>query len=246
LCLYFGFIKPKYAEQGTSLSTNIRDATGLTEAVVVICPNPKCRREIEEPILLTVLSVTPPKQYEACPYCFAKLELEPEPTVEQNDVPEPTIEEEETIVLEEKDEIEDNLSTTNGVLEKVKVSAPDFLKKVKALLPTSNGNKKGTEEQIEEEAELAVKKETVPEEETEDEAFELIDEPEELTEPESSDEEETAKEESKPEESPKKETAPSGCPETFGYLSNRPSDAPIPPQCLLCPRIVDCMLQPKE
>jgi hypothetical protein len=218
----------------------------LTEAVVVVCPNPKCRREIEEPILLTVLSVTPPAQYEACPYCFAK--LEPEPTVEQNDVPEPTIEEEETIVLEEEDEIEDDLST-NGVLEKVKVSAPDFLKKVKALLPSSNEDRKETEEQIKEaepEAEPAVKKETAPEEETEDEAFDLTDEPEELTEHESSDEEETAKEESELEESPKKESESSGCPETFGYLANRPSDAPIPPQCLLCPRIVDCMLQPKE
>jgi len=53
---------------------------------VVVCPNPKCRREIEEPILLTILSVTPPKEYEACPYCFAN--LEPEPKIEQKDVPE--------------------------------------------------------------------------------------------------------------------------------------------------------------
>jgi hypothetical protein len=212
------------------------------ESVVVICPNPKCRREIEEPILLTVFSVTPPKQYEACPYCFAK--LEPEPSVEQNDVSEPVIEEEEIMGLEEEDEIEDDLSA-DSVLEKVKVSAPDFLKKVRALLPSSNGAKTETEEQLEED-EAEVKDETVPEEETEDEDFDVLDEPEELTETELSDEEETAKEEPESEGSPEKECTSSGCPESFGYLSNRPSDAPIPPQCLLCPRIVECMLQPKD
>ncbi|MEJ2127191.1 MAG: hypothetical protein P8X84_06800, partial [Candidatus Bathyarchaeota archaeon] len=42
----------------------------------VICPNPKCGKEIEESIILNVLSVNPPKQYEACPYCFSELEKE--------------------------------------------------------------------------------------------------------------------------------------------------------------------------
>ena len=38
-----------------------------------ICPNPKCQRKIEEPILLNNLSTTPAKQYYACPHCFIKL-----------------------------------------------------------------------------------------------------------------------------------------------------------------------------
>jgi len=37
---------------------------------------------------------------------------------------------------------------------------------------------------------------------------------------------------------------PSGCPHYFGYLAKRPKDAPIPQQCLVCSRIVDCMLNP--
>ncbi len=37
---------------------------------------------------------------------------------------------------------------------------------------------------------------------------------------------------------------PSGCPHDFGYLAKRPKDAPIPQQCLVCSRIVDCMLNP--
>ncbi len=37
---------------------------------------------------------------------------------------------------------------------------------------------------------------------------------------------------------------PSGCPHEFGYLAKRPKDAPIPQECLVCSRIVDCMLKP--
>ena len=103
---------------------------------MVVCPNPKCRREIEEPILLTILSVTPPKEYEACPYCFAN--LEPEPPIEQKDVPEPTVDQEE--VMEEK-EATPTIKSVNSVLEKVK-AGPRFLKKVKALIPGSNGSQK--------------------------------------------------------------------------------------------------------
>ena len=67
--------------------------------------------------------------------------------------------------------------------------------------------------------------------------------------------EEESKEEPKkeePKEEPKtktvveKETKSAGCPETFGYLSKRPPDTPIPPQCLVCPKMVDCMLSPRE
>jgi len=172
---------------------------------VVVCPNPKCRREIKEPILLTILSVTPPKQYEACPYCFAN--LEPEPPIEQEDVPEPTVEQE---------EVTSSLSV-NSVLEKVKDSGPRFLKKVKALIPTSNWSQKEKRQKTEEpQAEPAGKKE-----------------------------EKAMKEEPKTKPSAEKLTGFSGCPQTFGYLANRPPETPIPQECLLCPKMVDCMLSPK-
>lgn len=41
----------------------------------VICPNLKCRRKIEEPVLLSNLSITPAEQYYACPRCFTKLNV---------------------------------------------------------------------------------------------------------------------------------------------------------------------------
>jgi hypothetical protein len=199
----------------------------LTEAVVVVCPNPKCQREIEEPILLTVLSATPPKQYEACPYCFAK--LEPEPPVEQEIVPEPTeVEHEE--VIEEGEDATSNLSV-NAVLEKVKGSGPKFLKRVKALIPNSNGSqKKKTEKTEEPQAEPSgiEENEDVIKEEPRAETFFTEEETEEA-----------------PiiEQSAKKEDQSSGCPQTFGYLAKRPNDAPIPQQCMFCPKIVDCMLK---
>ena len=198
------------------------------ESLVVVCPNPKCQREIEEPILLTILSVNPPTQYEACPYCFTK--LEPEPPIEQEDAPEPTVEQEEA--TEDEDEPS---PYENSVVEKVKASSPGFLQRVKALIPNSNGSQKEKIEKPEEpQAEPAAKKE---EEKTAKE------EPE--TEP-------IAKEEEPIEEEPKtktfveKETEFAGCPESFGYLANRPPDAPIPPQCLVCPKMVDCALSPRE
>jgi hypothetical protein len=196
------------------------------ESVVVTCPNPKCRREIKEPILLTLLSVTPPKQYEACPYCFAS--LEPEPSIEQEDVSEPMVEQEEAT---------STIKSENSVLEKVKDSAPGFLQKVKALIPNSNGSQKEKMEKPEEpQAEPAAKKE---EEKTTKE--------EPKTEPIAKEEpKEEPKEETEIESSDKKESESSGCPEHFGYLANRPPDAPIPPQCLVCPKMVDCMLSPKE
>lgn len=36
---------------------------------------------------------------------------------------------------------------------------------------------------------------------------------------------------------------PSGCPHSFGYLSDRPKGASIPDSCLMCPEITKCMLQ---
>jgi hypothetical protein len=197
------------------------------ESVVVVCPNPKCRREIEEPIILTILSVTPPKEYEACPHCFTK--LEPEPPTEKEDVPEPTVEQEE--VSEKEDEY--GLSV-NSVLEKVKDSGPRFLKKVKGLIPSSNGSQKEKREKPEEpQAEPAGKKEE-----------EKMTKEEPKTEPVIKEEE--PKEEPKTEPSAKKESGASGCPEYFGYLANRPPDTPIPPECLVCPKMVDCMLSPRE
>jgi len=45
---------------------------------VIICPNPKCHREIEEPILLNNFSKTPAEQYYACPHCLIKLDMDAE------------------------------------------------------------------------------------------------------------------------------------------------------------------------
>ena len=149
--------------------TRIQDAMRLPEeSVVVICPNPKCRREIEEPILLTNLSVTPTEQYDACPHCFTK--LEPETLVSQDEVTEVT---------------EKQAPSGNVVLEKAKDSTSQVLRKVEDLIHRSNGTK-------EEERETP------------------------------------------------------GCPENFGYLANRPKDAPIPQECLFCPKMVDCMLKVEE
>jgi hypothetical protein len=180
------------------------------ESVVTVCPNPECRREIEEPILLTILSVTPPKEYKACPYCFAN--LEPEPQIEQEEVPEPTVEQEE--VMDEEAALA--TKSENSVLEKVK-AGPRFWNKVKALIPGSNESQNEKRQKPEEpQAEPAGKKE-----------------------------EKATKEEPKTESYAKKESGSSGCPEAFGYLANRPPGVPIPQECLVCPKMVDCMLSPK-
>jgi hypothetical protein len=235
------------------LSKKPRDAARLSEeALVVVCPNPKCRKEIGEPILLTIRSVDPPTQYEACPYCFTK--LEPETPIEQEDAPEPMVEQEE--VTEEEDE---STPSENSVVEKVKDSSPGFLQRVKALIPSSNGTQKEKIEKPEKpQAEPAAKKkeerakeelepepivkEAEPEEEPREE--ELKEEPEE-EEPEE-ELKEDPEEELKTETVVEKETKPAGCPETFGYLSNRPPDVPIPQQCLVCSKMVDCMLSPRK
>jgi len=39
----------------------------------IICPNPKCHKKVEDPILLNNFSTTPAEQYPACPNCFSKL-----------------------------------------------------------------------------------------------------------------------------------------------------------------------------
>jgi hypothetical protein len=200
----------------------------LTEAVIIVCPNPKCKKEIEEPILLTILSVTPPKQYEACPYCFAKLEQET--LVEMEIVSEPA-EIEHKEVIEEAKEATSNESV-NAVLENVNDSGSSFFQKVKALIPNSNRPQKKKQEKTEE-------PQTAPSIIEENEAV-INEEPR----AESFTEKET-KEVPIIEPFAKKENQSdfSGCPETFGYLAKRPKDAPIPQQCMLCPKIVDCMLK---
>ena len=40
----------------------------------------------------------------------------------------------------------------------------------------------------------------------------------------------------------KEEKVPSDCTHHFGYLANRPKNAPILQECLVCQKIVDCML----
>lgn len=129
------------------------------ESVIVICPNSKCGREFEEPILLMNLSIKPSEQYDACPYCFTKLN------------PKTAVEPEEVTISEE-------------VLETSKESSSQVLKKVEDLIIGSSESKEKVEE--------------------------------------------------------------TGCLQAFGYLANRPKDAPIPSECLLCPKMVDCMLRAKE
>lgn len=193
------------------------------ETLVVVCPNPSCRREVEEPIKLKVLSVARPIEYEACPFCFTRLEKEPqieqeppteqEPQIAQEEIPETTVERQEEFM----DETEDaDLATEED-------SRLSLLKKVKSLIPKSNGPQKEKEEETEET-------------ETEPPIQELPEEPQ--TEP-------AAKEETKTEQAAPTETEFSGCKNTFGYLAKRSPDTPIPQECMLCPRIVDCMLKIK-
>jgi len=48
------------------------------ESRVIVCPNPRCRRKVEEPVLLNSLSTTQVEQYYACPFCFTKLDVDVE------------------------------------------------------------------------------------------------------------------------------------------------------------------------
>ena len=154
------------------------------------CPNPKCGKQIEDSIILNVLSVNPPKQYEACPYCFTKLEK---------------IEVVETPKKPEQPRV-----------ETVKESLSGRFSRVRSLIPSRNKT-----EEIEEIKENPPATKENPKDKKSD------------------------KPEKKNEKSSSKNKQ-SGCPEHFGYLANRPSDVPIPQDCLTCPKMVDCMLSPKE
>jgi len=118
------------------------------ESELIICPNSKCRKKIEKPILLSDLSTPSAEKYYACPHCFVKLDL---------------------ISTRPQKEKE----------EKKKEEPP-----VKSL----------------EEEELLVK----PSEE---------------------------------------EKGPSRCAGYLGYLSSRPENAPIPKECLTCPKVLDCVMK---
>jgi hypothetical protein len=148
--------------------------------------------------------------------------------MEQEDVPEPAVEQEK--VMEE----DESSPSANSVVEKVKGSSPRFLQRVKALIPSSNGSQKEKREKpAEPQAEPAAKKEKEKPAKEEPETEPVV-------------KEEEPEEEPKIEPSAQKESESSGCPQRFGYLANRPPDTPIPPQCLLCPKMVDCMLSPRE
>ena len=261
------------------------------ESVMVICPNPKCGKEIREPMLLTILCVTPPEQYEACPYCFAKLQTEEYPEEPELETPEETeadlafeeapqpeeletedLSEEEDFETEEpykEDDLEDVLPEDDDFDEEL-VTSPSFLDRVKSLIPSSNGPKKEKTKETET-ASIVEPEEASDEddeddqydeaEEAEDEEFEEDDETEELDEPEEDDEEEDYEDEESEEDEEGEEEEPGEepvakvpvktetkqqCPEEFGYLANREKDVPIPSVCYMCPRMVDCMLSPRN
>ncbi len=137
------------------------------ESGVVICPNPKCRRKIEDRILLNVLSTTPAEQYYACPHCFIKLNV--------------------------------GVENDENIAEESIPSSPvhPSLEKVMDVI-SAQSEKEEDEEKKEEPA-------------------------------------------AKPPE--EKGKGPSGCPHHFGYLASRAKGTPIPQECLICPKIMECMLK---
>jgi len=58
-------------------------------------------------------------------------------------------------------------------------------------------------------------------------------------------EEEKKKEKEKPPVKPleKEGKGPSECLHHLGYLANRPKNVPIPQECLICPKTVECILK---
>jgi len=39
------------------------------------------------------------------------------------------------------------------------------------------------------------------------------------------------------------EKGPSRCAGYLGYLASRPENAPIPKECLICPKVLDCAMK---
>ena len=151
------------------------------ESGVLICPNPKCQRKIEKPILLNNLSTTPVERYYACPHCLIKLDAD-----DENDK-----------------------KTTQEPESKPNLSLHPMLEKVRDAI--SNNSHKEEEKKTKGEKKKESKKE-----------------------------EPSAKQ---PQPSDKEETGPLECTHDFGYLAHRDKNAPIPKECLICPKIVDCMLK---
>ena len=131
-----------YSKQIKILASKTNDEIKLpNELGLIICPNPKCHRKIEEPILLSNLSTAPAEQYYVCPHCFIKLEV------------------------------------ISAQLEK---------------------------------------------------------------------EEEKKKEEPPVKPPEKEEKGPSRCAGYLGYLASRPENAPIPQECLICPKVLDCVMKKSD
>ena len=159
------------------------------ESFLITCPNPKCKKQIEEPILVTIQSVTPPKQYDACPYCFTELENQ---TIEKEEL-DSKIEDIETEKIQPETKVSEKI-----ILKNENNSRPKLFNRIKSLIDDNEKTKK------------------------------------------------TLKKETKKEISDKKEIDSSDCPENFGYLAKRPKESPIPQVCLSCPKMVDCMLSPRD
>ena len=221
------------------------------ESLLIVCPNPNCRKEIEKPILLTILSITPNEQYEACPYCFSKLEKTPiekkvtqRPEGKQKTVQSSTIEQEEKMRSEAKEEIIE-LKSKKLVLKEKKDSSSDFFKRIKALIPgttrdrkkqTDNSKMKSTDKNVlEQNKERQITNKDKEEQNNEARQIEAI-RTEKIKEPKSEELSNACAQ----------EVGLSGCPETFGYLANRQKEKPVPQYCLTCAKMVDCMLSPRD
>jgi len=110
------------------------------ELELFACPNPECRKNIKELIVLSDTSTTPVERYYACPHCFIKLD----------------------------------------------VTSVQLLK-----------------------------------------------------------EEEKKRKEESPIKPPEKEKGSSRCTSYLGYLASLPENAPIPRECLACPKVLDCAMENK-
>ena len=130
------------------------------ESGIAICPNPKCHKKIEEPIVLSDVSTTPVERYYACPHCLFKLDV---------------------------------LSVQH--LKEVRAR-----KKETPIKPLRRKEK----------------------------------------------EEEKKKEEPLVKPPQKKEKGPSKCSGYIGYLATLPKNKPIPQECLICPKVLDCVMKTSD
>ena len=47
----------------------------MDKARTICCPNPKCKCEIPEPIVINDFSTRPKRRYNGCPNCFSEVKL---------------------------------------------------------------------------------------------------------------------------------------------------------------------------